>query len=137
MIAYPAAGVARSLQDPGARLGRGSPAEGVLRALALVTSVWTLLLLPALSPGALRSGATLLAYAAALVWVLATRPNPRVRLRARGWSLAALGVVAGLLSYPAWISFSIAVGFALGLPGGSAIPAGAGSPSAWTVPAGM
>lgn len=107
--------------------------EELLGALALTTLVWSLLLCPALLPEGLRPGATILSYLAVLVLVLALGRARCGKPDVGAWLLGALGVVAGWLSFPAWIVFSIAVGRSLGLPDETAVAPWTGSPWGWSV----
>jgi membrane protease YdiL (CAAX protease family) len=117
---------------PGATAARGA-ADGILRALGLVTCVWTALLVPALVRESHRAATAIAVYAAALVPVLASGESLEGARRASSWGLAALGVLGGFLGYPAWIALSVALGIALGLPEGGPVPRWAGSPSSWVV----
>lgn len=91
-----------------------TPATDVAGALALLAAVWTLL---ALGPRAewLAPHATPLAFAAATGLVVATRRRGRCARTGRAAALLAVGLLAGLASFPGWIAALLPLGSWLGL----------------------
>jgi membrane protease YdiL (CAAX protease family) len=86
-------------------------------ALLLVSSVWLTLLVCqlALEPRLGRPAAVLLSFALALALVLATRARGAAAPPQRRTLVFALGLAAGLASYPAWIALIAGTGLFLGL----------------------
>jgi len=97
---------------------RGSQATRpeLLPALLLVLTAWSLLATQALlAPHVGRPAAVLLSFSAVTALVIATRRRERSRTTRRAVALAALGALAGFMSYPVWISLIGGIGVVLGL----------------------
>jgi membrane protease YdiL (CAAX protease family) len=106
---------------------------GAVRALALMTVVWTLLLLPALATAPMRPVATLGAYVVAVLFVLRRRHSGSREQRVRSCLAGGIGFASGWLGYPAWIFVSLVVGLALGLPVRAPAQPWAGPPWSWAI----
>jgi len=88
----------------------------LLPALLLVLTAWSLLATQALlAPRVGRPAAVLLSFVAVTALVIVTRRRERKRTARRAVALAALGALAGFVSYPVWISLIGSIGAALGL----------------------
>jgi membrane protease YdiL (CAAX protease family) len=107
---------------------RSAPCLGeAFRALAVV---WTLLASEAFLAGWIGpSGATLSGFAAAVTWLVRTRPVAASAPRAsRTWQLT-LGAAAGYASLPAWWALCSFAVLGLGLPVGAPVPPGVAPPA--------
>jgi membrane protease YdiL (CAAX protease family) len=104
---------------------RGQPP--LAEALLLVGSVWLTLFVcqVALGPRLGRPAAVFVSFALALALVWATRARGTAAPR-RHAPVFALGLAAGLASYPAWIALIAAIGALLGLGRPALVPARSG-----------